>query len=144
MAEATIEEKWWRYLGDQKIGRLATADAAGRPHVTPLFYVVFEEKILIGTQTTRKKFRNIQANNQVCFLVDSGTREEEYKGIQITGSMEMLDDDELHQLYRYCLIQRYYGTEHNPGWRYVRSLPKPQLMRLVPEKILTWDFSNFA
>ncbi len=142
MTEAVIDEAWWRYLGEQKLGRLATADANGSPHMTPLFYVVHLENIYIGTQRTRKKFRNIVENNQVEFCVDSGTREEEFKGIIIWGSMEFIDDEELHDLYRLCLIQRYYGTEHNPGWKYVRSLPTPQLMRLVPKKIYTWDFAR--
>ncbi|MCS6803154.1 MAG: pyridoxamine 5'-phosphate oxidase family protein [Chloroflexota bacterium] len=139
-----IPVKWWRYLGDQKIARLATADKRGRPHVKPTWYIVFEHNIYIGTQKTRKSFRNILENNHVCFCVDSGTREDEYKGIIIWGSMELLPEDDFHVLFRQFLIQRYYGTEDNPGYQYVRSLPAPQLMRLKPTKIYTWDFSNFA
>jgi uncharacterized pyridoxamine 5'-phosphate oxidase family protein len=139
-----IPVKWWRYLGDQKLGRLATADSKGRPHVKPLWYVVFEHNIYIGTQKTRKAFRNILVNNQVSFCVDSGQREEEYKGIILWGSMEMLPEDDFHVRFRQFLIQRYYGTEDNPGYQYVRSLPAPQLMRLVPTKFHTWDFSNLA
>jgi hypothetical protein len=58
--------------------------------------------------------------------------------------MEMLPEDEFHVRFRQFLIQRYYGTEDNPGYQYVRSLPAPQLMRLQPTKISTWDFSSFA
>ncbi|MFN8532785.1 MAG: pyridoxamine 5'-phosphate oxidase family protein [Dehalococcoidia bacterium] len=139
-----IPTVWWRYLGDQKLGRLGTADKQGRPHIKPLWYVVFEHGIYIGTQKTRKSFRNILENNQVSLSVDSGQREEEYKGIIIWGRMEMLPEDDFHIRYRQFLIQRYYGTEDNPGYQYVRSLPAPQLMRLVPEKFYTWDFSNLA
>jgi uncharacterized pyridoxamine 5'-phosphate oxidase family protein len=139
-----IPVQWWRYLGDQKLARIATADKNGKPHVKPLWYVVFEHQIFIGTQKTRKSFRNILANNQVSLVVDSGQREEEYKGIMLQGRMEFLPEDDFHVRFRQFLIQRYYGTEDNPGYQYVRSLPAPQLMRFVPQSFQTWDFSGFA
>ena len=144
MAEFEISTAWWRYIGDQKLCRIATTDRTGSPHVKPCWYVVFEHQILIGTQKTRKSFRNIVANNRICLTVDSGATEAEYKGITIWGSMEMLPDDEFHTRYRQFLVQRYYGTEDNPGYQYVRSLPAPQLMRVVPDRIHTWDFGAFA
>ncbi len=142
--EVEIPHEWWRYLGDQRLCRVATADADGKPHVTPTWYVVYRERIYLGTQKTRKKLRNLRENNRVSFVVDSGTSEAEYKGIKIDGHVQFLDAPDFHDLYRVLLLQRYYGTEHNPGFGFVRSLPAPQLMRVVPESFYTWDYARFA
>ncbi len=132
--------KWATYVGLQKIGRLATADASGMPHNTPIFYVLMDGEIYIGTQRGRKKVRNIQANSQVCFTID--TDESPYKGIMIQGQAELIEDDTLHARFREGLIYRYYGSTDNPGWQYVQSLGASVLIKINATSFYSWDFSG--
>ena len=63
-----------QYLADQLLGRLATADADGRPHVVP---VSFRYDAELGTidcggfhVDTTKKWRDVRANPWVALVVD--------------------------------------------------------------------------
>jgi pyridoxamine 5'-phosphate oxidase family protein len=62
------------YLAGQRLGRLATAGADGRPHVVPTSFSVNRElgTIDIGGHhvATTKKYRDVQANGWAAFVVD--------------------------------------------------------------------------
>lgn len=130
---------WATFVGLEKIGRLATADAQGMPHNTPIYYVLMDGEIYFGTQRTRKKLRNIQANPQVCFTIDKA--EWPHKGIMIQGVAEIIEDEAVHNRFREGLIYRYYGSTDNPAWQYVRSFGDPVLVKINAQKFVTWDYS---
>ncbi len=131
---------WAVYAGLEKIGRLSTVEANGMPHTTPVFYVLMDGEIYVGTQRTRKKFRNLQQHPQVCFTIDS--LEPAYKGLVIQGIAEIIEDDAIHNRFREALIHRYYGAPDNPAWQYVQSLGASALIKISAEKIFHWDFSK--
>ena len=66
------------FLGHYRIARLATADAAGVPHVVPVCFVVAGDDLYItidgkpkqGTATDLKRLRNIAVNPAVAVVVD--------------------------------------------------------------------------
>ena len=66
------------YLERHRVGHLATADGAGRPHLVPVTFAltddavvfVIDEKPKRSHGTALKRMRNIVANPQVAFLVD--------------------------------------------------------------------------
>ena len=62
------------YLGEPRLGRLATIDADGVPHVVPLgwAYNPALETIDIGGRdfARTKKFRNVKANPKVALAID--------------------------------------------------------------------------
>ena len=62
------------YLAERRLGRLATVDARGRPHVVPLgwHYNADRDTIDIGGRDFERsaKYRHVQANPKVAFVVD--------------------------------------------------------------------------
>jgi PPOX class probable F420-dependent enzyme len=127
-------------VGLEKIGRLSTVGPDGLPHTTPVFYVLMDGEVYVGTQRTRKKFRNVQYNAKVCFTVD--TPASPYKGIVIQGTAEVIEDEAVHNRFREGLVYRYYGSTENPSWQYIQSLGASVLLRISAEKIFSWDFSG--
>ena len=67
-----------RFLDSQPVGRLATADAAGRPHVVPVcfaldgdsVYVAIDAKPKRGDPLRLKRLRNIAENPSASLVVD--------------------------------------------------------------------------
>ena len=67
-----------QYLNSQRVGHLATADASGVPHVTPVCYALAAANLFITIddkpkrQQDRplKRLRNIAENRSVTFVVD--------------------------------------------------------------------------
>ena len=86
------------YLTTQRLGRLATAGADGRPHVVPVAfrYNPDHESIDIGGHhfTTRKKYRDVQANPWAAIVVDdlASTNPWRPRMIEIRGRVEVLSE----------------------------------------------------
>ena len=73
-----MTEEQIRRLNQAPVGRLATADAQGRPHVIPIcfaldgqsIYSVLDAKPKRGSLTGLRRVRNILANPHVSLVVD--------------------------------------------------------------------------
>lgn len=96
----TFSEAERRYIGEQRLGRLATIGPGGEPHVQPVAYwwEDVDETIDIGGPDLRnsRKFRNIQADPRVSFVIDDESDEpvgpggQRGRGIEIRGDAEIL------------------------------------------------------
>ena len=86
------------YLTTQRLGRLATAGADGRPHVVPVAfrYNPDLESIDIGGHrfASRKKYRDVQANPWAAIVVDdlASTNPWRPRMLEIRGRVEVLAD----------------------------------------------------
>jgi len=103
-------------LGERRLGRLATADAEGQPHVAP---VGWRHNAELGTIDVggrdlppTKKFRNVRANPKVAFVVDDLASVTPWRprSVMIQGQAEALD-----------------ATDEQPA-----------LIRITPEKVFSW------
>jgi len=92
------------YLESQSLGRMGTVDAKGRPQVRPLgFQLNDDDTIDIGGPQLSKsqKWRNLERNPEVSFVVDDMTPDEPGavkpgwgRGVEIRGTAELLTDHE--------------------------------------------------
>jgi len=67
-----LDPKVEKFLRGKYFAKLATTMKDGSPHVTPIWYMLEDGKILVNTTTNRVKYHNIERDNRVCFLVDDG------------------------------------------------------------------------
>jgi len=83
------------YLSSQPLGRLATVDAKGRPHVMPVgfFYDAANEAIVIGgahDMASSKKFRDASRRPDIALVVDDLAAVDPWtpRGVEIRGHAE--------------------------------------------------------
>lgn len=80
---------------DRLLGRLATIDSSGQPHVVPVGWRYNPELNTIdigGRDFARtRKFRNVRANPKVAFVVDDVLPPWQPRCVQIRGEAEALD-----------------------------------------------------
>ncbi len=118
------------YLQGQRLGRLATVDSSGQPHVVPVAfrYNPSEDTIEIGGHgfAKRKKFRDVQRNPRVAFVVDDLATVDPWRprGIEIRGEAEVLETG---------------GANIVPGF-------DPEMFRIKPKRIISWgiDADRFS
>jgi len=72
-----LSEREIRFLAGARVGRLATADAAGRPHAVPVVFVWSRGRLYLpidakpkGDPRRLRRVRNIRENPRVALLVD--------------------------------------------------------------------------
>ena len=107
-------------LGERRLGRLATADGDGRPHVVPVGwrYNAELDTVDIGGRDADEfvathKFRNVKANPRVGFVVDDVLPPWRPRCVTIRGRAEAID-------------------ESDP------TGARTALIRIKPEKVTSW------
>ncbi|MEP7024773.1 MAG: PPOX class F420-dependent oxidoreductase [Actinomycetota bacterium] len=84
------------YLAERRLGRLATVDAAGLPHVVPLgwsYNAELDTIDLSGRDFARTaKFRNAAANPNVALVVDDVLPPWRPRAVMVRGRAEALPD----------------------------------------------------
>lgn len=109
------------YLRSQRLGRLATADPDGQPHVVPVAFRYNPEldTIDIGGHNfaKRKKYRDVQRNPRVAFVVDDLASVAPWRPrmIEIRGTAEVLAAG---------------GEQIGPGF-------DPEMFRIRPARIVS-------
>lgn len=130
------------FLGEQKVCRLATVDRRGQPHVVPVWHILLDGDLYIETSPSSKKGLNLKANPKMSLVVDAGDTFDTYKGVMIQGRVEFVKDKEMLARFREAMAQRYFGTAEHPGYQYLVSGADPLLMKVIPKKVVTWDYSQ--
>jgi PPOX class F420-dependent enzyme/OxyR family protein len=114
------------YLARQRLGRLATVGAARQPHVVPVAFRhnPDEDTIDVGGHgfARRKKYRDVQRNRRVAFVVDDLASVQPWvaRGIEIRGEAEILPTG---------------GQSIQPGF-------DPQMFRIRPRRIVGWGIGG--
>jgi pyridoxamine 5'-phosphate oxidase family protein len=114
------------YLRDQPLGRLATVNAAGEPHVVPVSFRHNAELDTIdigGHNLSRsKKFRDVARNGRAAFVVDDVLPPWRARGVEVRGHAEALAEG---------------GQQANADF-------DSELIRIVPMKIVAWGIDTDA
>jgi pyridoxamine 5'-phosphate oxidase family protein len=114
------------YLKSQRLGRIATVNKAGQPHVVPTSFRYNPELDTIdvgGLHTGEtKKYRDIGQNAKVAFVVDDLLPPWKPRFLEIRGRAELLSEG---------------GKSIMPNF-------SPELIRIYPERIISWGLEGEA
>ena len=112
------------YIAEQRLGRLATVDANGDPHVVPVGfrYAPETDTIEIGGHNIARsnKWRDAGLHPRVAFVIDDVLPPWQPRSIEILADAELL--------------------EHG-GEKFPRGFD-PQIIRLHPSKIIAWGIDE--
>jgi pyridoxamine 5'-phosphate oxidase family protein len=131
---SVFTEKEIEYLRSQRLGRMATIGPQGDPHVVPVAFRYNEEMdtIDIGGHSfpTRRKYRDMQRDPRIAFVVDDVLPPWRPRMIEIRGTVEFGKagkainqnfDDEMVHLHPRRIISFGIDSEERVGGRDVRD-----------------------
>ncbi len=127
-------------LREARVARLATADAAGQPHVIPVcfvfdgtaIYIVIDEKPKRTSPRHLRRVRNILANPRVALVVDH--YEEDWDRLRyalVLGTATMAEEGADHARAIALLREKY------PQYRAMRLDGRP-IIKIVPNRVAAW------
>jgi len=118
-------EREVEYLRDQRLGRLATVGASGRPHVVPVGLRLNPELGVVdvgGRNLGRtKKFRDAEETGRVALVVDDVLPPWRARGVEVRGRAKVFGD----------------GEAAGAGFG-------GELIRIFPERIVGWGIDPDA
>jgi PPOX class probable F420-dependent enzyme len=138
---ATLTEDEAAFVSEQRVARLATADAEGNPHVIPVcyafdgehFYTPLDEKPKRVTQDKLRRVRNIKVRPEVALVIDQYDDDWSRLGyILIQGQAELLSPENASYGTALLLLrERYIQYRTMP-------LEKYEVIAITPGHIVSW------
>jgi len=126
--------EWRAFVSEgTRTGKLATVLADGRPHVTPIWFVV-DEDLLFTTHATSVKARAIARDPRVCLCVDDQAPPYSYVMAHATASTSEDLDEMLVWATR--IGARYMGAERADEFGRRNAVPGELLVRLTPTRVV--------
>ena len=123
---SAFTEKEIEYLNEQRLGRLATVDAEGRPHVVPVAfrYNAKLDAVDIGGHNFAgsKKFRDAGKTGKAAFVVDDVLPPWRVRGVEVRGRAEIRSE----------------------GGKEIMEDFAEELIRIFPRRIVGWGIDSDA
>lgn len=131
-----------RFINNHVVARLATADAAGQPHVIPFCYAfdgehvyfVVDQKPKRHTGKPLKRIRNMLENPQAAIVIDDYDDDwTRLAYVLITGTTALVDDEAEYARILARLRERY------PQYRVMDlTFANNAMVRISPTKVHAW------
>ena len=124
VARTNLTEAEALFIQQQRVARLATADAEGHPHVVPVcyafdgarFYIAARREAQARRRRQLKRVRNIEARPEVSLVIDRYEDDWSRLGyVQVAAHAELLGPDDAGHAAAIVLLRERYRTVPHDG-----------------------------
>jgi nitroimidazol reductase NimA-like FMN-containing flavoprotein (pyridoxamine 5'-phosphate oxidase superfamily) len=122
--------------------RLAFLDSQGYPRVVPVWFVLLDGAYYIGIGATSAKWKAMQREARVGWVIDGGTRDH-YKGASMRGRAEEVRDPSGRARVYEALRSKYFAAAEAAEFVNIFGEvddPESVYVRLLPDAALTWEY----
>lgn len=121
---------------------LATVDRNGFPHVVGMNFFVRDGAFYMTSYGKAQKVVNIRRNPKVAVMVETGNSYAELRGVMVRGHCEIIEGLE-------AVKAAFAGMAEARGARAgasgaAASAPKRVVLKIVPEKVISWDHTKLG
>jgi PPOX class probable F420-dependent enzyme len=132
------------FLREERTCRVGTIGPDGTAHVSPLWFAWDGATLWLHSLIRAQRWTNLVRDPRVTVLVDAGEQYGELRGVELSGRAEILGetpwtgapDPQLDEPVR-LFGDKYAGGRFPSDGRHA-------WLRLVPEKVVSWDFRKAA
>jgi len=113
-----------------RTGMVATNRADGRPHITPVWFVLDGDHVVFTTSATSVKAKAIRRDPRVCMCVDDEAPP--YSYVMIDGAAAVWGDLEELRRWATAIGGRYMGADRAEEFGARNAVPGELLVRITP------------
>ncbi len=137
MGRSMTEQEWLAFIAyGTRTGKLATTRADGRPHVTPVWFVLDDHgRLVLTTSATSLKGRAITRDPRVCLCVDEETPP--YSFVMVEGDAQASEDLDEMLIWATRIGGRYMGADQAEQFGQRNAVPGELLVRITPTKVVS-------
>jgi PPOX class probable F420-dependent enzyme len=126
------------FFREHKKAALATIDKDGFPHVVAMNYFAKDGAFYMTSYGKAQKVVNVRRNPKVALMMETGDAYGELRGVMIRGHCEILEDEgAVKSAFASRAEAQANPSPAQPGA--VASAPKRVVLKIVPEKVISWD-----
>jgi general stress protein 26 len=127
---------------------MAHVNKRGYPVVTPMFYVIQNDNIMMSTiKEYRLKVGCLMKNPKMSVAIhNDATNVRHQKAILVMGQAKIHDDDAMMRKIHWMIIDKYFfeletEQQRQTAFEAVHT-PLRCIIEVIPEKIMTWDLGK--
>jgi hypothetical protein len=131
------------FLGEERMCRLGSVDATGSPHVSPLWFVWDGSALWLHSVVKSQRWTNLGRDPRVSVVIDAGDGYFELRGAELIGRVEVVGDvPRVDPDPAVAEPERLWADKYTGGTFLADG--KHAWLRLVPEKVVSWDFRKLG
>ncbi|MBW2268386.1 MAG: pyridoxamine 5'-phosphate oxidase family protein [Deltaproteobacteria bacterium] len=143
------DEERMTFIRSKKTLIIVSNGVGGFPHPMPMWFAIDDDgSVRMSTFRKSQKVKNVQRDPKVSLLVEDGEEYSELRGVHISGTCEIVDDLRAVQdtLVDITGGEAAESQEAREGMYKVieATAAKRVLLRIKPEKIVSWDHSKLG
>lgn len=130
-----LTKKAAKLIAHERVCRVATAGAEGRPHLVPVVHVLAGDKIYFGSGDDGRKVKNLRENPQITLTVDLYSEDwSQLRGVMVQGMARIIERGPRFKQARARLYAKY------PQYRREAALSTSDsvIVEVTPTHVFTW------
>jgi hypothetical protein len=134
-------EKRWAYLARQKSIRVASLNSDGTIYLSPLWYVIADQRIFIPIDAGSRHGQNADEGRAISALVDAGDEYATVSGVRFIASLVETTDEALIERLQNLMFEKYFHVGHPYAEQYFEfgTFAGRRYLEVVPTKTIGWD-----
>ena len=131
-------EEQGAFLREHRKAALATTDKDGFPHIVAMNFFAKDGVFYMTSYAKAQKVLNIRRNPKVALMVEAGDKYSELQGVMVRGHCEIIEGADAVRT-AFAEMARSRGTTYERPQAARDSAPKRVVLRINPEKVISWD-----
>ncbi len=128
------------FLAERHAMSLCSINHDGSIHAVAMWYGFLEGAIAFETKAKSQKAQNLRRDPHMTCMVEDGDYYEEFRGVELVGTAEMVEDPDRMWTLGVNLFERYYGGYTEELRPFVETmLHKRVVIKLNVDRVVSWD-----
>lgn len=106
MTSSMLSDKARTVLSEKRFAVLATINTDGTPHLSVMWYELQGDEVLMNTKVGRVKEQNMRHDPRISICI-----EDDYNYISLSGTVHLIDEQDIAQADIRHLAERYHNPE---------------------------------
>jgi len=136
-------EEQTAFLRENRKAALATIGQDGFPHIVAMNFYVEDGAFYMTSYAKAQKVLNLRRNPNVALMVEAGDRYAELRGVMVRGHCEIIEREDAVRS-AFAAMARARGESSERPRAANDSAPKRVVLKIIPEKITSWDHSKLG
>lgn len=136
MTEDEIES----FLHERRTMSMATIGGGGRIQLIAMWYGFVDGAIAFETKTKSQKVQNLRRDPRLTVMVEDGDAYELLRGVEFSGTGEIIDDADVLWQLGVSVFERYQGPYTDEMKPFLDAmLNKRVVIKLHVDRVVSWD-----
>jgi len=130
-----LTKKVSKLIAHERVCRVATAGADGKPHLVPVCHVLTGGKICFGSGNDARKVANLRENPSIALTVDLYSEDWAHlKGVMVLGTATLIARGQRFKQARARLYEKYPQYPEEAALATADSV----IVEVTPTRVFTW------